>query len=99
MIALRESVCIQSYSGLHFPEFELNTEKYGVYLLIQSECGKIGTRITTNMDTFHVVVVSDHFSIKSFFHLCLRQIFAIHHPEIINLLKKKEKTWSLSASI
>ena len=31
-------------SGLYFPAFGLNTEKYRVSLLIQSECGKIRTR-------------------------------------------------------
>ena len=30
--------------------FGLNTEKYGASLRIQSECGKIWTRITPNMD-------------------------------------------------
>ena len=30
---------------------------YGVSLLIQSECGKIRTRITPNTDTFHAVKV------------------------------------------
>ena len=28
----------------YFPIFGLNTERYGVYLRIQSECGKIQTR-------------------------------------------------------
>ena len=31
-------------SGLYFPAFGLNTEKYRVSLLIQSECEKIRTR-------------------------------------------------------
>ena len=51
-------VRIRSYSGPYFPAFRLNTERYGVSLLIQSECGKIRTRITPNTDTFHAVVVS-----------------------------------------
>ena len=50
-----KSVPIWSYSGLHFPEFGLNTEKYGVSLCIQSECRKMRIRITPNMDTFHAV--------------------------------------------
>ena len=51
-----KSVRIRSYSGLHFPAFGLNTERYGISLRIQSECGKMRTRITPNMDTFHTVV-------------------------------------------
>ena len=43
-----KSVRIRSYSILHFPAFGLNTEKCSVSLSIQSECGKIRTRITTN---------------------------------------------------
>ena len=50
-----KSVRIRSYSGPHFPAFELNTERYGVSLRIQSECGKIRTRITPNTDSFNVV--------------------------------------------
>ena len=50
-----KSVRIRSYSGLYFPAFRLNMEKYGVSLHIQSECGKIWNRITPNTDTFHAV--------------------------------------------
>ena len=32
------------FSGPYFPEFRLNTERYGVSLRIQSECGIIQTR-------------------------------------------------------
>ena len=32
------------FSGRYFPAFELNTERYPVFLRIQSECGKIQTR-------------------------------------------------------
>ena len=46
-----KSVRVQSYSGPHFPAFGLSTERYGV----RSECGKMRTRITPNMDTFHTV--------------------------------------------
>ena len=48
-----KSVHIRSYSGPHFPAFRLNTERYGVSLHIHSECGKMRTRITPNMDTFY----------------------------------------------
>ena len=50
-----KSVRIWSYSGPYFPAFRLNTEKYFVSLHILSECGKIQTRITLNMDTFYAV--------------------------------------------
>ena len=51
-----KSVLIRSYSGPHFPVFGLNTESYGVFC-IQSECGKIRTRITLTTDTFCAVKV------------------------------------------
>ena len=50
-----KSVRIRSYSGPYISGFGLNTERYKVSLRIQSECGKIRTRITPNMDTFHAV--------------------------------------------
>ena len=37
--------------------FGLNTERYLVSLLIQSECRKIRTGITPNTDTFYAVTV------------------------------------------
>ena len=46
-----KSARIWVFSGPHFPAFKLNTERYGV----QSECGKIRTRITPNMETFYAV--------------------------------------------
>ena len=52
-----KNVCIRSYSGPYFPAFELNRERYTVSPLIQSECGKIRTRITLNTDTFHTVYI------------------------------------------
>ena len=48
-------VRIWRYSGMHFPTFGLNTERYRVSLRIQSECGKMRTRITPNTDAFHAV--------------------------------------------
>ena len=50
-----KSVRIRSYSGPHYPTFRLNTERYEVSLRINSECGKIRTRITPNTDTFCAV--------------------------------------------
>ena len=39
-----ESVKIRNFPGPYFPAFELNTERYSVSLLIQSECGKMQVR-------------------------------------------------------
>ena len=50
-----KKVRIRSYSGPHFPAHGLNTEKYGVSLRIQSEYGKMRTRIIPNTNTFHTV--------------------------------------------
>ena len=50
-----KSVRIRGYSGLYFPAFGLNTERYEVSLHIQSEYGKMRTIITPNTDTFHAV--------------------------------------------
>ena len=46
-----KSVHIQSFSGPYFPTFGLDTERYGVSLRIQSECGKLWTKKTPNTDT------------------------------------------------
>ena len=50
-----KSVRIRSYSGPYFPAFRLTTERCFVSLHIQSECGKMRTRITPSTDTFHAV--------------------------------------------
>ena len=47
-----------SVSGQYFPAFGLHTERYSVSFRIQSECVKIQTRKTPNMDTFHAVLIS-----------------------------------------
>ena len=44
-----KSVLIRSYCGPYFPAFGLNMEQ------IQSECGKIRSRITPNADIFQAV--------------------------------------------
>ena len=51
----KRGVRIRSYSGLYSPVFRLNTEQYGVSVCIQSEIGKMRTRITPNTDIFHAV--------------------------------------------
>ena len=55
-----KNVRILSYSGLHFPAFGLNTERYGVSLRIQSKRGKMRTKITPNTDTAYAVEPSEH---------------------------------------
>ena len=52
-----KSVHIWSYSGPPFLSFVLNTERYSVSLRIESEYGKMRTRITLNRDTFYAVNV------------------------------------------
>ena len=51
------SVRIWSFSGPHFPTFELIMERYSVSLRIQSECRKLRTRKTPNTGTFHAVEI------------------------------------------
>ena len=53
-----KSVRIRSYPGLHFPAFGLNAEIYGMSLRIQSECGKMRTRMIPNTDIFYAVLGS-----------------------------------------
>ena len=54
-LVLRKSVRIQRFSGAYFPTFGLTTERYGLSLCIQFECGKKRTRKTPNTNTFHAV--------------------------------------------
>ena len=54
---LREKCRAWSYLGPYFSAFGLNTERNTVSLRIQSECGKIRTRIIPNTDTFYAVLV------------------------------------------
>ena len=60
-----KSVPFRSYSGPYFP-LGLNTERYGVSVCIQSECGKIWARITPNTDTFYAVVTCKPYQLKYF---------------------------------
>ena len=50
-----KSIRVRSFFGPYFPEFGLNTKRYGVSLRIQFEYGKIRSRKTPNTDTFHAV--------------------------------------------
>ena len=54
-----KSVRIRSYPGPFFPAFGLNTERYYASLRIQSECGKMRTTITPNMNFFYVVKIAE----------------------------------------
>ena len=42
-----------------FPTFGMNTERCGVSVRIQCKCGKMRTRTTPNMDSFHAVLGSN----------------------------------------
>ena len=56
ILALHKKWPYRSYIGPYFPSFGLNMERYSVFFLrIQSDCGKIRTRITPNTDTFYAV--------------------------------------------
>ena len=62
-----KSVRIWSYSGLHFLALKLNTERYSVALRIQSECGKILTRITSFLSSVNFFYIFLHDTIHYFF--------------------------------
>ena len=51
-----ESARIRGYSGSYFRAFWMNTERYSVSLPIQSEFGKIRTRIAPKTDTFYTAL-------------------------------------------
>ena len=50
-----KSVRTWSYCSPYFPAFGLNTDRYSVAVIIQTECGNIWIRITPNTDTFYSV--------------------------------------------
>ena len=68
---LRKSVPIWCFSGPYFPAFGLNTERDGVFLFIQSECGKIRTRKTPNTDTTFSLRFSADETLKEVFKLSI----------------------------
>ena len=73
------------FSGPYFPAFRLNTERYGVSLLIQSVCGKIRTRKNFGFEHFShsvsnktlMIVDIDIFLHAS--HLRSRERSTLHH--------------------
>ena len=73
-----KSVHIRIYSGPPFPAFGLNMERHGVYLLIQSECRKMRTRITPNTYTFYAV---------HRFRNEYKKLFSIQKSEILHIKK------------
>ena len=78
-----KSVRIRIYSGPHFPTFGLNTARYGGSLGIQSECGKIRTRITPNTYTFYAVVTMNILPTRTrFFILSSRKIKACRSSKL-----------------
>ena len=88
-----KNVRIRNHSGPYFTLFGLNTDRYSIYLRIQSECGKMRTIVTWNTDIFYAVCtsmfclcihVNTQFPIKfhcfipnTFFHLMLLPFFTI----------------------
>ena len=59
-----------TYPELFWPAFSCIRTEYGEILCIHSECGKMGTRITPNTDTFYAVCASDY-KPKNYKHLSL----------------------------
>ena len=55
------------YSELFWSAFSRIRTEHGVSLRIQSECGKIRTRITPNTETFHAVLIIIFFCTYYFF--------------------------------
>ena len=82
-----KSIRIRSYYGPHFPAFGLNTERYRVSLRIQSECGKMRTRITPDMDTFYAVFSKQIRQSESFITIAARTIE--FSPFLIKFVKFK----------
>ena len=82
------------FSVPYFPAFGLNTERY-VSLRIQSECGKMRTRITPNTDTFQAVdILAKQCFRKNFSTL---PIIAFHKiPEWTKLMVEKNITKNTS---
>ena len=69
-----KSVHIRNYSGPYFPAFGLNTKSYSVSLRIQSQCRKMGTRITQNTVTLYAVLGN------------LRHVFFEHYNSFVNFI-------------
>ena len=86
-----KSVCIRSYSGPHFPVFQLNLERYGLSLSIQFECREMQTRIAPNMGTFYTVLVS------SYILKMLVKIFENNDKNITENIVKLKMEWNIKS--
>ena len=88
-------VRIWSFSCPYFPAFGLNTERHGVSLRIQSECGKIRTRKTPTTETFYTVIVlfmSQRHSKRTNQNVFKkRQIYEYSLRQVIKKKRKKRK--------
>ena len=80
-----KSVRIRSYSGPHFPAFGLNSERYGVSLRIQSECGKMLTRITANTDTFNATHLPSEFKLNLHKNILLRKFLCMKRRDFFQV--------------
>ena len=83
-----KAVSIRSFSGPYFPAFGLNRERYGKSLRIQSECRKIRTRKTPNLNTLHTVI-SFWSSVNSAFFLYIDKVYLSHISKSLVLVKKQ----------
>ena len=79
-----KSFCIPNFSGPYFHAFGLNMERYSVFLGILSECRKMQSRKTPNMDTFYAATT--FLSVKSVYFMPLVFLFQY-------LLKISEKQY------
>ena len=61
-----KSVHIRSYSGLYFPAFRLNSERYSVSLRIQAECRKYGPEQLRIRTLFMQWIASEKLSFQTF---------------------------------
>ena len=87
-------VLTQSYFAPYFPAFGLNTEINGVSLRIQSEYGKVRTRITPNMNIFYTVSVFDILEFESILTSRLLNSLLIKLESRLNWSTKLEFGWS-----
>ena len=98
ILLCKKSVRIRSFSGLYFPVFGLNTERYGVCLRIQSKCGKIRTTKTPNKDTFHAVLPL-RVLLKTICFYFIIHIYSCHHSLLIWLDVPIFRLWLLKSVV
>ena len=81
-----KSVCIRSYSSPHFSAFRLNTE----ILRIESECGKMRTRITSSRDTFTHRIDSKVATQRSF----IKSVFVMQNTTFRDVFRALWDIWN-----